>query len=118
MSKIVPSGIVGIPVPADGVAADATKFVVYWGAPGFDPDYAQPARAEFPFSEIPTRDVEGTNYFVFDTSKLPGLAEGDYELRFTIEDDVGNEGDFSPAVAIPLDREAPGALGQPVLLPS
>jgi hypothetical protein len=115
MPKIVPSGRVGIPVPNPAVA-DAVALVVYYGSHGFTPDYSQAARLELPLAQVPTQDVNGTPFYVFDTALLPALPEGDYDLAFTLKDDVGNEGDFSPALDIPFDRDPPATLGQPVVV--
>jgi hypothetical protein len=106
MPKIVPSGRVGIPVPNPAVA-DAVALVVYYGSHGFTPDYSQAARLELPLAQVPTQDVNGTPFYVFDTALLPAL---------TLKDDVGNEGDFSPALDIPFDRDPPATLGQPVVV--
>lgn len=114
MAKIVPSARVGVPVPTS--IGDAVALNAYWGTKGFVPSYTQPARASLPLASVTKQTVAGVSYFVFDTSALPPLAEGDYDLHFTLQDAVGNEGDFSPAVTIPLDRTPPAILGTPVVL--
>lgn len=115
MSKIVPSAKVGVPVPTN-LAADATALVAYYGAKGFTPAYDQAARIVVPLSSVTTVTSNGVAYWSFDTAQLGSLAEGDYDLYFTLSDDVGNEGDFSPAVDVPLDRDPPAQLGTPVVL--
>lgn len=115
MSKIVPSKKVGVPVPAT-VPQDAVALVAYYGAKGFVPAYDQTARISKPLAGIATQTVGGASYWVFDSSVLPALAEGEYDLVFTLADGAGNEGDFSPAVTIPLDRTPPAKLGTPIQL--
>lgn len=114
MSKIVPSAKVGVPVPA--AIGDAASVSLYYGPKGFTPNYDQAERIEKEISLLEETFVDGQAYWSFDTSALPALTEGDYDLYFTLEDDVGNESDFSPVITIPLDHEPPAALGQPVVL--
>lgn len=115
MAKIVPSAKVGVPIPTT-LAADATALVAYYGAKGFTPSYTQTARISTLLTAVAKQTVDGVQYWVFDGASLPALTEGDYDLYFTLADDVGNEGDFSPAVTIPLDRDPPAKLGTPVVL--
>ena len=118
MAKIVPSKKLGVPVPP--VVGDIVSLVLYYDVAGESADYIQSEREEFPISELEiVEKVVGdvpTSFYVVDTSVLPPLPEGEYDIRFTFEDDVGNESDFSPAYTLPLDREAPTAPGQPIAL--
>lgn len=114
MSKIVPSAKVGVPIPAE--VGDAVSLALYFGTKGFTPNYDQAERIEKEIGVLEETFVNGQAYWAVDTSVLPALAEGDYDLYFTLEDDVGNEGDFSPVITIPLDHEPPATLGAPVVL--
>lgn len=115
MSKIVPSKKIGIPVPA-ALPADAQSLVVYYGPKGAAMAYNQAARIVLAIAGLTTQSVTGSSYWVFDSSALPALAEGEYDLSFTLADTTGNEGDFSPVVTIPLDRTPPIKLGTPITL--
>lgn len=115
MAKIVPSKKIGVPVPT-ALPADAIALNVYYGSKGFTPKYDQAARVSQPLANVPHQAVGGVDHWVFDTSTLPALAEGDYDFSFTLSDDVGNEGDFSQVVSVPLDREPPVKLGAPITL--
>lgn len=115
MAKIGAAQRIGIPRPAV-VPADVRFLNVYYGLAGFTPSYEQEARISLAIGSVPVETVAGVSYFVFDGAQLPlNLAEGNYELVFTLGD-ARNEGDFSPAVAIPLDRTPPARLGQPIVL--
>lgn len=118
MPKIAPSGKVGIPVPApDPTRSPAVFLVCYFGAVGFTPNYDQAERIEVAIGLVPIQSAQGVDYYAFDSSLIPAsIPEGDYDLHFTLKDAVGNEGDFSPAIDIPLDHVPPPTLGQPILL--
>lgn len=116
MSKLAASKKVGVPVPT-AVAPDVTHLVVYFGPAGFTPSYDQVNRIELPLASAPVQSVSGTDYYVFDTAQLPATFSEEPDLYFTLADMNDNEeGDFSPVVHVPLDREPPVALAQPVLL--
>lgn len=117
MAKIVPNKKVGVPVPAD-IPADVKFLTCYFGPAGFTPDYASEDQVDVPFADLQRTTVNGADYFVFDTSALPALQNGQsYDLYFTLADEAGNENDFSPKVELPpLDQTPPPALGQPILL--
>lgn len=114
MAKIVPAVRVGVPVPAV-VPADSTLLRVYFGPVGFVPSYDQAEIIDQDLAAVPVEEKGGASYYVFDTSNLPAV-EGDFDLYFTLADDVGNENDFSPVITVPLDQTPPPALGQPVVL--
>ena len=115
MAKLATAKKVGVPVPAT-IPSDVTHLVCYYGAKGFTPDYAQPARLAIAIGDVPRQTVSGVSYFVFDTAALPP-SSGDYDLYFTLEDvNDKEEGDFSPVVSVPLDRVPPTRLSQPVVL--
>lgn len=116
MAKLALAKKVGIPVPSP-VPADVTHLVAYFGAPGFTPSYDQAERIPTPLNDVPRQTVGGVEYFVFDTAHLPPSALDTTEIYFTLSDiNDAEEGDFSPVVSVPLDREAPTTLGQPILL--
>jgi len=115
MAKSVPNATVGIPVPAD--LKDYEKLAVYFGVKGFAPDYAQEDRLEYELSGLTTATVSGKEYWAFSADELPPQsADADYDLYFTLVDDVGKEGDFSPVISIPFDVAVPEQLGQPIVL--
>lgn len=116
MAKLAAAKKIGVPVP-DVVAPDVTHLVAYFGPAGFVPSYAQLERIELPIASVERQTKDGVEYFVFDTSTLPATFSQEPDLYFTLEDaNDKEEGDFSPLVHVPLDREPPVALGQPVLL--
>jgi|SRR5262245_32079588 len=116
MAKLALAKKVGIPVPSP-IPSDVTHLVAYFGPAGFTPDYNQPDRIAIPLNDVPRQTSNGVEYFVFDTAGLPPSSAPNTDLYFTLSDtNDAEEGDFSPVVSVPLDREPPVALGQPVLL--
>ncbi len=115
MSKIGVIKKIGIPVPTP-IPADAKSLNVYYGPKGYTPSYEQAGSIHLALATVPTQVVSGVTYWVFDPATLPAaLAEGDYDLVFTLGDGT-NEGDFSPVVTAPLDRTPPARLAQPIVL--
>lgn len=117
MSKIVPAHDIGVPVPSPAPDT-ADHLIAYYGLVGFTPDYAQSARADLgAVSALKTATQASLTYWdVPVASVLPANSPaGAYDVRFTLMDSAGNEGDFSPAVTENLARP-PVTLGQPVIL--
>lgn len=116
MAKLAVTKKVGVPVPSP-MPTDVTHLVAYFGEKGFTPAYDQANRLAVPIGEVEKRNVNGTEHFVFDTAKLPPMGGDELDIYFTLADNRdAEEGDFSPVVSVPLDREPPVALGQPVVL--
>jgi hypothetical protein len=116
LAKLAAAKKIGVPVPSP-VPADVTHLVVYYGVKGFAPSYSQANRIEIAIGSVAKQTVNNVSYFVFDTKVLPSLADGDYDLYFTLEDATdAEEGDFSPVVTVPLDTVPPVRLAQPVVL--
>lgn len=117
MSKIVAIKDIGVPVPT--TAPDPTdQLVCYYGPKGFSPSYTQPARVALPLSGLSQATVNAVVYYDFPASAIPAanLADGDNDFAFTLMDSSGSESDFSPSVTETVDRTAPLALGQPIVL--
>lgn len=116
MAKLAASKKVGVPVPA-ALPTDVTHLVCYYGPAGFTPSYSQLERIELPIEQVPKQTQDGVDYYVFDTASLPTTFHVEPDLYFTLEDiNDKEEGDFSPLIHVPLDRDPPVALGQPVIL--
>jgi len=119
MSKLAIVKKIGVKIPQP-MPADVTHLVAYFGAPGFTPAYDQPARVAVPIGDLPRVSKDGTDYFVFDPASVSAsfpATDGEVAFAFTLADNNDNEeGDFSPLVSIPLDREPPPTLEAPVLL--
>lgn len=116
MAKLALAKKVGIPVPSP-IPADVTHLVAYFGPSGFTPAYDQADRIPTPLNDVPRQTVNGVEHFVFDTARLPPSTLETTDIYFTLSDiNDAEEGDFSPVVSVPLDREPPVALGQPILL--
>lgn len=116
MAKLATAKKVGIPVPP-AIASDVTHLVAYFGTgDDYVPAYDQANRIELPIGDVPRQVKDGVEYFVFDTAQLPP-ADTEYKIAFTLADlNDKEEGDFSPIVSVPLDREAPVTLDQPIIL--
>lgn len=116
MAKLATAKKVGVPLLSP-IPADVTHLVAYFGPTGFTPSYDQADRIAVSITGVPRQTKDGVEYLVFDTAVLPPGADGSYDLYFTLEDiNDKEEGDFNPVVSVPLDREAPPTLGQPVVL--
>lgn len=116
MAKLAVAKKVGIPVPAT-VAPDVDSLILYYGAPGFTPDYAQTARIVLPLAGVPKQVVNGVNYYVVDTSAIPPQTIDNVDVYFTLGDSTDSEeGDFSPKLTVPFDRTPPVKLAQPIIL--
>lgn len=115
MAKLASAKTVGIPVP-DPIPSDVTHLVAYYGSSGFTPSYTQAERIATPIADVPRQTVDGVEYFAFNTSVLPASTEASTDIYFTLSDvNDDEEGDFSPVISVPLDRDPPVALGQPVI---
>lgn len=116
MAKLAVAKKVGVPVPAT-VPTDVDSLIVYYGAPGFTPNYAQANRIVLPIASVPKQVVNGVNYYVFDTAQIPPQTTDTVDVYFTLGDSTdAEEGDFSPVLAVPFDRTPPVKLGTPVIL--
>lgn len=116
MAKLALARKVGVPVPSP-IPSDVTHLVAYFGRAGFTPDYNQPDRIALPIADVPRQTVNGVPHFVFDTATLPVTTDVAMDIYFTLADATdAEEGDFSPVISVPLDREPPTTLSQPILL--
>jgi|SRR5579875_1345891 len=119
MSKLVPAKDIGVPVPSP--AADPTDdLIAYYGPTGFTPSYSQSARVDLgPISALKTlsQGTPAVTYWDIPLSSIlpQGSPPGAYDVRFTLMDASGNEGDFSPPVTETLPAPPP-TLGQPIIL--
>lgn len=117
MPKLAVLKKVGVPIPAT-LPPDVTHLAIYWGDKGFTPSYDQTQRAIIPISDLQTVQKDGQSYWVFDPAsvQLPAV-NGEVDFSFTLLDNTdGEEGDFSPLIALPLDQDPPPALGVAILL--
>ncbi len=131
MSKIAPLKDFGIPVNA--AIPTANHIIAYFGPHPLDVSnpatvYAFKAPADGtntgridcgPISALTSvKDSAGAEVWDLSTlaAQLPTGLSGDYDFVFTDMDANGNESDFSPVVATPVDTTVPLALGQPVQL--
>ena len=117
MSKTVPLKDFGVPVPTPAPAA-TDHLIVYYGPSPLTPSYGQSARIDAgPIGSLTTKTVGGVQYYDDPIqSELPtGLGNGSYDFVFTLMDENGNEGDFSPPITAIVDTTVPPKLGQPIV---
>lgn len=120
MSKVVPPGDIGVPVPS-GTPDPTLHLIAYYGSAGFTPSYSQPARVDLgaiSTLKTVTSGSPAVSYWDIPVSSILGssVANGSYGFVFTLRDSNGNESDFSPPVSETVDVTVPPTLGQPVVL--